>query len=81
MMRMQQRKSRPCSIRAYQRWRKAHPASRSTAPLRVRSGRIDGLTKYDEVKRIGELRVENSRLRNLIAELLLEKITLEESLR
>ena len=67
------------SLMTYHRWRKARAASRSAQPL-AGASRIDALAKRDEVKRIGELKVENSRLRSLVADLLLEKMKLEESL-
>ena len=68
------------SLMTYHRWRKARAASRSAPPL-VEVNRVDVLSKRDEVKRIGELKLENSRLRDIVADLLLEKMALEESLR
>jgi hypothetical protein len=68
------------SLMTYHRWRKARAASRSAPPL-VEVNQIDALTTRDQVKRIGELKLENSRLRTLVADLSLEKMKLEESLR
>src|SRR5712691_1648751 len=73
-------KSLGVSVMTYHRWRKARAASRPAPPL-GEANRIDALTKRDEVKRIGELKLENSRLRDIVADLLLEKMALEESLR
>ena len=67
------------SLMTYHRWRKARAASRSAPPL-AEADRISALSKRDHVRRIGELHLENSRLRHLVAELLLEKMKLEENL-
>ena len=66
------------SLMTYHRWRKARAASRSAPPL-VEANRINALTARDQGKRIGELRLENSRLRSLIADLLLDKMKVLES--
>ena len=68
------------SLMTYHRWRKARAEHRSSSPF-VEANRIDALTKRDEVKRIGELKLENFRLRDIVADLLLEKMALEEGLR
>ena len=67
------------SLMTYHRWRKARAASRSAPPL-AQFNRIDALAPRDQVKRIAELQLENSRLRSLVADVLLEKMKLEESL-
>ena len=63
------------SIMTYHRWRKARAAPR----LVDETGQADALNTRNQVKRIGELHLENSRLRRLVADLLLEKMKLEES--
>jgi putative transposase len=65
------------SIMTLHRWRKMSLASRA-APA--------GLNDASQLKsgpdaQIAELRLENSRLRGLVADLLLEKVKLEEALR
>jgi putative transposase len=61
------------SVMTLHRWRKAspgpQPAPEAGEPDRTRSGD----------NRIAELRLENSRLRRLVTDLLLEKIKLEEA--
>jgi len=65
------------SVMTLHRWRKAlaepQPASAAT-----HQGRQPHLTDND-VERIAELQVENSRLRRLVTDLLLEKMTLDEA--
>jgi putative transposase len=65
------------SVMTLHRWRKAlaepQPASAAT-----HQGRQPHLTDND-VERIAELQVENSRLRRLVTDLLLEKMTLAEA--
>ena len=69
------------SVMTYHRWRKAHRAAvRSTARLAVDAGQAEIPIDRAEIYQIGELKVENSRLRRLVADLLLEKLELEESL-
>jgi transposase-like protein len=68
------------SLMTYHRWRKARAASRP-APPPVEADRTDApTTTRDQVRRISELQLENSRLRRLVADLLLEKMKLEETL-
>ena len=61
------------SVMTLHRWRKAQPgpqpAREAGQPDRTRGGR----------DRIAELQLENSRLRRLVTDLLLEKIKLEEA--
>jgi len=57
------------SVMTLHRWRKAQPAHAARQPDRSRSQR----------DRIAELQLENSRLRQLVTDLLLEKIKLEEA--
>jgi hypothetical protein len=73
-------KSLGVSLMTYHRWRKARAENHCASPP-VEVNRIDALARRDEVKRIGELKLENSRLRDIVANLLLEKMALEESQR
>jgi putative transposase len=73
-------KSLGVSVMTYHRWRKARAANRSASP-RVEAHRIDPAITRGRLNEVGELRLENSRLRHLVADLLLEKMKLEESLR
>jgi len=66
------------SVMTYHRWRKAH-ANGSTAPVITADRTADAAAH--QRGRIGELSVENGRLRRLVTDLLLEKIELEERLR
>jgi hypothetical protein len=61
------------SVMTYHRWRKS--ASRHEA-----EGLPDQATGRGQLSRIGELQVENAQLRRLVADLLLEKLRLEEAL-
>jgi len=66
------------SLMTYHRWRKA---SRGAAPHpagEVRNTEL--LDGREQIRQIGELKLENSRLRRLVTDLLLEKMTLEERL-
>jgi len=70
-------KSLGISVMTYHRWRRARGASaRSTSHLERAEFPID----RDEIGQIRELKIENSRLRRLVTDLLLEKVGLEESL-
>jgi hypothetical protein len=70
------------SVMTYHRWRKSFPEGTIRQPL----GSSRGSTVVDFVpegvadKRISELELENSRLRRLITDMLLEKVRLEEAL-
>lgn len=62
------------SIMTYHRWRKARGAINSASPASAT------LRAHGSKSELGELYIENSRLRHLVADLLLEKVKLEESL-
>jgi len=63
------------SVMTLHRWRKTPPsASPGFTSVPPRSDR-DG----DEARRIADLQLENSRLRHLVTDLLLEKMKLEEA--
>jgi hypothetical protein len=61
------------SVMTLYRWRKAPPGSHS---LRE-AGQAAGMRDWGD--RIAELQLENSRLRRLVTDLLLEKVKLEEA--
>lgn len=74
-------KSLGISVMTYHRWRKARgaltrPASRPAADV----ARADISPEREQMSQIRELQLENSRLRRLVADLLLEKVKLEEGL-
>ena len=70
------------SVMTYHRWRKARGATtRSPTRLTADPEQAEVLIGREEVGQIRELKIENSRLRRLVADLLLEKLELEESLR
>jgi hypothetical protein len=61
----------------FHRWRKAHPPRAAmVAPLAAGAPPELG---PDHRERIAELQLENSRLRRLLTDLLLEKLKLEEA--
>jgi putative transposase len=65
----------------YHRWRKARRASaRSTSRLAADAERAEVPIDRVEIGQIRELKIENSRLRRLVTDLLLERVLLEESL-
>jgi hypothetical protein len=71
------------SMMTYHRWRKARgpkPASLGTATVSIlpRPTVEEALSEAD---RIREIQLENSRLRRLVTDLLLEKVRLEEILK
>jgi len=69
------------SLMTYHRWRKARGASHGGAPHPVdEAHRTEFLPGREQVRQIRELQLENSRLRRLVTDILLEKVTLEESL-
>jgi putative transposase len=72
-------KSLGVSVMTYHRWRKARAANRSASPGGD-AHRIDPAITRGRLSEVGELRLENSRLRTIVADLLLEKMKLEESL-
>jgi hypothetical protein len=71
-------KSLGISLMTYQRWRKARKAS--TPRPAVDAERAAVPVGREEISQISELKIENSRLRRLVADLLLEKLELQESL-
>jgi len=69
------------SVMTYHRWRKAHGARARSGPQTAAvATRPETPIDREEVNQIRELKLENSRLRRLVADLLLEKLELEESL-
>jgi putative transposase len=73
-------KSLGISVMTYHRWRKARDGfAGSTLQLAADGQRIEIPNGRETTGRIRELRLENSRLRRLVADLLLEKIELQES--
>ena len=64
------------SVMTLHRWRKAPPGPR---PALVATHEADPYRMRRGGDRIAELQLENSRLRRLVTDLLLEKIKLEES--
>jgi putative transposase len=71
-------KSLGISLMTYHRWRKARGALARHAS-RPDAERID-ISPEREQSQIRELQLENSRLRRLVTDLLLEKVKLEEGL-
>jgi putative transposase len=70
------------SVMTYHRWRKAREATVCpTARLAVDAEPPDVRIDREEIGQIRELKIENSRLRRLVTDLLLEKVELEESIR
>jgi transposase-like protein len=67
------------SVMTYHRWRKARGANGAAPPAVEARGSDIAMTR-GRLNEIGGLRLENSRLRTLVADLLLEKMQLEESL-
>jgi putative transposase len=69
------------SLMTYHRWRKARVASRRAATHPAGEAHSTELqVGHEQARRIGELQLENSRLRRLVTDLLLEKVMLEEGL-
>ena len=70
------------SVMTYHRWRKARGATFcSISQLATDAERAHIPAAREEIGHIRELKIENSRLRRLVTDLLLEKLELEESLR
>lgn len=69
------------SVMTYHRWRKSFPET-IRQPLASSRGStvVDFVPEGVADKRISELELENSRLRRLITDMLLEKVRLEEAL-
>jgi putative transposase len=75
-------KSLGISLMTYHRWRKARGALVRAAVRPVaEAGRIEVPPEREQLNQIRELQLENSRLRRLVTDLLLEKVKLEEGLR
>jgi len=73
-------KSLGVSLMTYHRWRKARGTlPRSMPRLVPEAQRTDIPTEREHTDHIRELQLENSRLRRLVTDLLLEKVRLEES--
>lgn len=66
-------KSLGVSVMTYHRWRKAREAAATPAAPGVQND-------SEQARQIRELQNENARLRRLVADLLLEKVKLEEDL-
>jgi len=74
-------KSLGISVMTYHRWRKARGVlARAAARPVAETGRIDIPSEREQMSQIRELQLENSRLRRLVTDLLLEKVKLEEGL-
>jgi len=74
-------KSLGISVMTYHRWRKAYGATvRSASQFASDVERPEIPVNREDTSQIRELKIENSRLRRLVADLLLEKVELEESL-
>jgi putative transposase len=67
------------SVMTYHRWRKARGSAKVAARSRHDRAEVNSSTTKQS-ERINELQVENSRLRSLVTDLLLEKMSLEESI-
>lgn len=69
------------SVMTYHRWRKARASLvRPLQRLPSDSERTDIPTEREQTSQIRELQLENSRLRRLVTDLLLEKVQLEEEI-
>jgi putative transposase len=70
-------KSLGISVMTYHRWRKARGTSiRPTPELMLNGERTEIPIEQKQMSQIRELQLENSRLRRLITDLLLEKVSL-----
>ena len=75
-------KSLGVSVMTYHRWRKARGTlTRQTPRLATDAERLVAPNDREQTNQIRELQYENSRLRRLVTDLLLEKVRLEEELR
>src|SRR5215469_271135 len=75
-------KSLGISVMTYHRWRKAYGATvRSASQLATDAERPEIPINRQDTAQIRELKIENSRLRRLVTDLLLEKLELEENFR
>jgi putative transposase len=74
-------KSLGISLMTYQRWRRARkPLAYSMPRVAAYAERAAVPVDREEISQISELKIENSRLRRLVTDLLLEKLELQESL-
>jgi putative transposase len=74
-------KSLGVSLMTYHRWRKAHGTLvRPTGGLAADLQRMDIPIEREQMSQIRDLQLENSRLRRLVTDLLLEKVNLQEVL-
>jgi putative transposase len=74
-------KSLGISLMTYQRWRKARRATAHSLPQLIAGAERSAMpVDREEINQISELKIENSRLRRLVADLLLEKLELQENL-
>jgi putative transposase len=69
------------SVMTYHRWRKTRRVAHPAATLAAAAALVDSLPEREQMNQIRELRLENMRLRRLVADLLLEKDKLQEGLR
>jgi hypothetical protein len=73
-------KSLGISVMTYHRWRKAHGTLVHPAPQPARAEPTDISLEREQMNQVRDLQLENSRLRRLVTDLLLEKVKLEERL-
>ena len=74
-------KSLGISLMTYHRWRKARGAlARPASRPMTDAERAEISPEREQMSQIRELQLENSRLRRLVTDLLLEKVKLEEGL-
>jgi putative transposase len=73
-------KSLGISLMTYHRWRKARGALVRHASRQMADAERIDISPERERSQIRELQLENSRLRRLVTDLLLEKVKLEEGL-
>jgi putative transposase len=71
-------KSLGISVMTYHRWRKAHGTLARSTTQPADDQRTDMPIDREQMSQIRELQLENSRLRRLVTDLLLEKVKLEE---
>ena len=70
------------SVMTYHRWRNGRPALEGAKVAERRDQRPkDFVARVEKAGRFDELQLENSRLRRLVTDLLLEKVRLEEMLK
>src|SRR5713101_6938323 len=73
-------KSLGISLMTYHRWRKARGALARPSRPATHVERVGIPPEREQMSQIRELQLENSRLRRLVTDLLLEKVKLEEGL-